>query len=82
MGRYYQCMLVDPSNNYNNHDAVLIDRCLYRANAALQKLENGVLEKLAEIKDALGKADDAYPRADTALQAQEIIRALIAKDTP
>ena len=42
-------LLVDPHGNMNNHDAVLIDRAVYRANAALYRLENRTLEKLTKI---------------------------------
>jgi hypothetical protein len=45
-------LLVDPHGNMNNHDAVLIDRAVYRANAAFYRLENTVAQRLSDIKDA------------------------------
>lgn len=40
---YHPCLLVDPHGNHNNHDAVLIDRAVYRAMARLFDLENRTL---------------------------------------
>jgi hypothetical protein len=39
---YHPCLLDDPDGNHNNHEAVLIDRALYRANAAFLKLEEDI----------------------------------------
>lgn len=46
-------LLVDPHGNMNNHDAVLIDRCVYRANTAFYHLENRIAQRLADIKEAI-----------------------------
>lgn len=49
MGYYHPCMLVDPHNNLNNFEGILIDRMLYRANAALYALENKTLAESRRI---------------------------------
>ena len=49
MGYFHPSMLVDPFKNPNNHDAVLIDRALYRAMAKLYELENRTVKKLQNI---------------------------------
>ena len=46
---YHPITLVDPYGNHNNHDAILIDRAVYRANAALYALENKTLERIRAI---------------------------------
>jgi hypothetical protein len=51
---YHPCMNVDPHGNYNNHDAILITRAQWRANAKLLALQN---KTLAKIKAA---ADEAF----------------------
>jgi len=40
---YHPCLL--EGDNYNNHEAVRIDRVLYRANEAFRKLEEGIWER-------------------------------------
>jgi hypothetical protein len=42
-------MLVDPHGNINNHNAVLIDRALYRAMRLLYNLENSTITRIREI---------------------------------
>ena len=46
---YHPCMLVDPHGNINNHNAVLIDRALYRAMRLLYNLENSTITRIREI---------------------------------
>jgi hypothetical protein len=45
----YTLLNVDPHGNHNNHDAVLIDRAVFRAAARLLWLEN---ETIARIRAA------------------------------
>ncbi len=44
-----ELLLVDPHRNPNNHDAVLIDRTVYRAIAKLYRLENQTITKIRAI---------------------------------
>lgn len=44
-----ELLLVDPHRNPNNHDAVLIDRAVYRAMAKLYRLENQTITKIRAI---------------------------------
>ena len=48
---YHPCLL--EGDNYNNHEAVRIDRALYRANAALFKLEDETLAKIRRIAEGI-----------------------------
>lgn len=44
-----ELLLVDPYRNPNNHDAMLIDRAVYRAMANLYRLENQTITKIRAI---------------------------------
>lgn len=46
-----ELLLVDPHRNPNNHDAVLIDRVVYRAMAAFYRLENQMVSRIKEIAE-------------------------------
>jgi hypothetical protein len=48
-GELEELLLVDPHRNANNHDAVLIDRAVYRAMAQLFRLENQMIERIRGI---------------------------------
>ena len=45
----YDLLLVDSHGNPNNHDAMLIDRAVYRAMANLYRLENQTITKIRAI---------------------------------
>jgi hypothetical protein len=45
----WDCINVDPHGNHNNHDALLIYRSVYRANAQLIAIENDTLARINEI---------------------------------
>ena len=46
-----EMLLVDPHRNPNNHDAVLIDRVVYRAMASFYRLENQMVSRIKEIAE-------------------------------
>lgn len=49
MDRYYDWMNVDPHGNHNDHNALLINRAIYKANAAFLKLENDTIAKIRAV---------------------------------
>ena len=60
MDRYYDWMNVDPHGNHNNHNALLINRDLYKANAALLKLENDTIAKIRTVAKSCRVALDIF----------------------
>ena len=44
---YHPCLL--EGDNYNNHEAVRIDRVLYRANVRLMRLDAQILSEIRRI---------------------------------
>lgn len=50
---YHPCLL--EGDNYNNHEAVRIDRALYRANEAFRKLEEDIWRRFNDTQRTLYK---------------------------
>ena len=44
---YHPCLL--EGDNYNNHEAVRIDRALYRANVRLMRLDDSIQSEIRRI---------------------------------